>query len=114
MTTCPSYSDSQKYESSCFLSDRLWCISPEPFELQKIFLLLLASLFEELSDKKGNFSNSADFAENTDFSKKKSAIEKNPPFWKNKENIFMDSHLGNYIYVLFKFIAKDAHATSSN
>ena len=28
------YSDSQKHESSCLLSDRFWCISPEPFELQ--------------------------------------------------------------------------------
>ena len=46
------YSDLQKHESSCLLSDRFWCISPEPFELQKIFLTLLASVFEELSDKK--------------------------------------------------------------
>ena len=49
------YSDSQKHESSCLLSDRFWCISPEPFELQKIFLPLLASLFEELSDRKRIF-----------------------------------------------------------
>ena len=49
------YSDSQKYESSCLSSDRFWCISPEPFELQKIFLPLLASLFEELSDRKRIF-----------------------------------------------------------
>ena len=78
------YSDSQKHESNCLLSDRFWCIYPKPFKLQKIFLPLLASLFEELSDKKRNFSNrstnSPDFAENTDFLKKKSAIEKNPPF----------------------------------
>ena len=32
-----SYSDLQKHESSCLLSDRFWCKSPEPFELQKIF-----------------------------------------------------------------------------
>ena len=31
------YSDSQKHESSCLFSDRFWCISPEPFEVQKIF-----------------------------------------------------------------------------
>ena len=49
------YSDLQKHESSCLLSDRFWCISPEPSELQKIFLPLLASLFEELSDRKGIF-----------------------------------------------------------
>ena len=49
------YSDSQKHESSCLLSDRFWFIYPEPFELQKIFLPLLASLFEELSDEKENF-----------------------------------------------------------
>ena len=78
------YSDLQKHESSCLLSDRFWCIPPEPFELKNIFKTLIASLFKELSDKKRNFSNrstnSPDFAENTDFSKKKSAIEKNPPF----------------------------------
>ena len=45
------YSDSQKHNSSCLLSDRFWCISPEPFEVQKIFLPLLALLFEELSDR---------------------------------------------------------------
>ena len=37
------------------LSDRFWCISPEPFELQKIVFTLLASLFEELSDRKEIF-----------------------------------------------------------
>ena len=77
------YSDLQKHESSCLLRDRFLCISPEPFELQKIFLRLLASLFKELSDRKGIFSNrstnSPDFAEKIDFSKKKSAIDKNPP-----------------------------------
>ena len=50
-----NYSDSQKDESSCLLIDRFWCISPELFELQKIFLPLLASLLEELSDRKGFF-----------------------------------------------------------
>ena len=46
------YSDLQKHESSCLLlSDRFWCISPEAFELQKIFIPLIASLFKELSDK---------------------------------------------------------------
>ena len=53
------YSDSQKHESSCLLSDRFWCISPEPFELQKNFLPLLASIFEELSDKKIIFFSSS-------------------------------------------------------
>ena len=42
------YSDLQKHESSCLLGDRFWCISPKPFELQKIFSPLFASLFEEL------------------------------------------------------------------
>ena len=51
------YSDSQKHESSCLLSDHFWCISPEPFELQKIFLSLLASLFEELSGEKEFFKS---------------------------------------------------------
>ena len=45
----------RKNSSSCLLSDRFWCISSEPFELQKIFLPLHASIFEELSDKKGIF-----------------------------------------------------------
>ena len=55
MKSLKYYSDLQKHESSCLLSDRFWCISPEPFELQKIFLPLLASLFEELSGKKEIF-----------------------------------------------------------
>ena len=49
------YSDLQKHESSCLLSDRFGCIYPEPFEVQKQFLPLIASLFEELSDKKEFF-----------------------------------------------------------
>ena len=49
------YSDSQKHESSCLLSDRFWCISPELFELQTIFIPLIASLFKELSDRKEIF-----------------------------------------------------------
>ena len=69
-----AYSDSQKHESSCLLSDRFWCI----------FLPLLASIFEELSDRKGIFRIGAQIhlilRKNTHFSKKKSAIEKNPPF----------------------------------
>ena len=47
-----NYSDSQKHESSCLLSDRYSCISPEPVELQKSFISLFAYLSEELSDKK--------------------------------------------------------------
>ena len=53
------YSDSQKHESSCLLSEFFWCISPEHFELQKDFLTLLASLFKELSDKEGIFQIAA-------------------------------------------------------
>ena len=49
------YSDSQKHESSCLLSDCILCISPEPLELQKSYLRLLASLSEELSDEKRIF-----------------------------------------------------------
>ena len=37
----------KKKESSSFLSNLFWLKSPEPFELQKIYLLLLASVFEE-------------------------------------------------------------------
>ena len=43
-----SYSDSQKHESSCLLSDRFCCISPELLELQKIRLHLFILVFEEL------------------------------------------------------------------
>ena len=50
-----AYSDSQKHESSCLFSDRFWCLSPEPFELRKIFFPIIASLFKKLSDKKGTF-----------------------------------------------------------
>ena len=69
------YSDLQKHESSCLLSDRFWCISPEPFEQHKISLPLLGSILKELSDIKGIFQIGAkhlpDLGENTDFSKKK-------------------------------------------
>ena len=50
-----TYSDLQKHESSCLLSDRFGCISPEPIDLQKILLPLLASIYEELSDRKDIF-----------------------------------------------------------
>ena len=46
-----SYSDQQKHESSCLLSESLSCISPEPLELQKNYLHLFASSSEELSDE---------------------------------------------------------------
>ena len=46
------YSDSQKHESSCLLSDCFSRMSPEPLELKKSYLHLFASLFEELSDEK--------------------------------------------------------------
>ena len=49
------YSDSQKHESSCLLSDCFSCISPEPLELKKSYLHLFASLFKELSDEKRIF-----------------------------------------------------------
>ena len=46
-----SYSDQQKHESSCLLSDFLSCISPEPLELQKSCLHLFACSFEDFSDE---------------------------------------------------------------
>ena len=46
------YSDSQKHEFSCLLSNCFSCMSPEPPELKKSYLHLFASLFEELSDEK--------------------------------------------------------------
>ena len=36
-----SYSDLQKHESSCLLSDCFCCVSPEPLELQKVFHIFL-------------------------------------------------------------------------
>ena len=81
-----AYSDSQKHESSCLLSDCFSCISPEPLELQKSFLRLFASLSEELSDEKIIFQtrsqNQLIFAKTLFFQKKvsywkKSAILKN-------------------------------------
>ena len=69
------YSDSQKHESSCLLSNCFLCISPEPLELQKSYLRLLVSLFEELSDEKQFFSNpftkSADIFKNAVLPEKK-------------------------------------------
>ena len=44
-------------------------------------------------------TNSPDFAENTDFSKKKSAIGKNPPFWKIQKLFFMDLRFRNWTYI---------------
>ena len=35
------YSDQQKHESSCLLSESVSCISPEPLELQTSYLHLL-------------------------------------------------------------------------
>ena len=49
------YRNSRKKESGSFLSNCFWLISPEPFELQKIYLPLLASVLEELSAGKENF-----------------------------------------------------------
>ena len=46
-----SYSEQQKHESSCLLSDCLLCISPELLEVQKSYLHLFASSSEELSDE---------------------------------------------------------------
>ena len=43
-----AYSDSQKHESSCLLSDCFSCLSPEPLELKKSYLHLFASLSKEL------------------------------------------------------------------
>ena len=77
----------------------------------KHILPLLASLFEELSDLS---TNSPDFIENTDISKKKSAVEKNAPFWKVQKNFFMDLKFGRYVNDFLKFSVKNAHATSSN
>ena len=34
-----NYSDSQKHESSCLLSDCFSCISPEPLELKKVIFI---------------------------------------------------------------------------
>ena len=46
-----TYSDQQKHESSCLLSECLSCISPEPLELQKSYFYLFAFSTEELSDE---------------------------------------------------------------
>ena len=50
-----TYSDLQKHESSCLLSDRFCYISPELLELQKIDLHLFISVFEELLAETGIF-----------------------------------------------------------
>ena len=57
---------------------------------------------------------SADFAENTDFSKKKSAVEKNPPFWNIRIFFFMDLRFRNWTYIQTRFWLKNCHATSSS
>ena len=87
------YRNSQKKESSCLLSNRFWLLYPEPFELQKIYILLPASVFKELSAKKRIFTIRW-------FFNKKSAIEKNPPFWKIQKSFFIESYFRNHIYPL--------------
>ena len=91
LATCNNYSDLQKHESSCLLSDRFWCIYPEPFELQKIFFLLLASLFEELSDEKGNFQIGAQnqlILRKTSIFPKKSLLLKKTAILKSSKILF--------------------------
>ena len=46
-----TYSEQQKHESSCLLSDCLSCISPEPLELQKSYSHIFPFSSEELSDE---------------------------------------------------------------
>ena len=75
----------KKKESRCLWSYRFWLISPESFELQKIFLPLLTSVSEKLSA--GIFFFKLEykiswFCAISGFFNKKLAIEKNPPFWK--------------------------------
>ena len=85
------YSDLQKHESSCLLSDLFCCISPEPFELQKIFLPLLASLFKELSDRKDIFQIGAQIhliLRKTLIFQRKSQLFKKSAILKNSKTFF--------------------------
>ena len=83
MNKNPFDRDAQKFpnkESSSLSSDHFWRISPEAFELQKISLPLLPSVFEELSAEKRNFQKQstkpADFAQKADSSIKNNILKK--------------------------------------
>ena len=76
--------NNKKTRTTCFSTLRFFRISPEPLELQKIYLHVFIIIFEELSAETRIFSNpmaqSADIGKNVNFSNKKLAIRKNPPF----------------------------------
>ena len=82
------YSEQQKHESRCLLSESVSCISPEPLELQKSYLHIFASSFRELSDEIRIFSNpvtkSADICQSTVLTEKSKLLEKIRHFEKFK------------------------------
>ena len=96
------YSDSQKHEFSCLLRDRFCCICPEPLELQKFYSHLFISVFKELSTETRFFQSDDKiswYLQKCQFSNKKLAIRKKPPFWKisKKNSLYIKSRIWIYI-----------------
>ena len=78
------YSDSQKYESSCLLSDRFSSISPETQELQKkVFYVYVHPCLKSFQMKKyfwNPVTKSANIFKNAVFPEKSKVLEKNRHF----------------------------------
>ena len=112
---CNTYSDSQKYESSCLLSDRFWCISPEPFELHRIFYL---DQFLKSFQIKKNFFKSEHkfpwFCGKHWFFKEKVSYWKKYAILKKQKNSSWIQPLGVIFIFFLNSLQKNAHATSSN
>ena len=84
-----SYSDSQKHESSCLLSDCFSCISLEPLELKKIFYIYLHPCQNSFQKKKisNPVTKSAEICKNAVLTEKSKLLENIHHFEKFK-NIF--------------------------
>ena len=103
------YRNSQKKEYSCLLSYRFWRISPKSFELHKYICHFLHQFLKSFQMKNESFKSEHKiswFCEKDWCFKKKSGIEKNPPFWKIQKVFLMDSKFGRHSYALLKFSVK--------
>ena len=76
-----SYSDSQKHESSCLLSDCFSCISLEPLELKKIFYIYLHPCLKSWSQNQLMLAK-------TLFCQKKVSYWKKSAILKNSKTLF--------------------------
>ena len=92
-------------------------LSPEPLELQRIYLHLFASLSEELSDEKIIFeirSQNQLIFSNPGLPEKRRLLETIRRFEKLKNFFFMDPRFRNYTHIQTIFRLKNPHATSAS